>query len=575
MHFVKQFNINGVDTKQVACIELHGKPNAATEGYVGVLGVDVDSPIHEVYKCVAVNGSIYTWELLSGGLSLLTANLRASGAATIEFPYDKLNTPSQYVIKVGDSVIDRDGYVYQVTAIGASSCSATYGGTQFTSYGKSAYTLAVEEGFEGTLGEWLLSLRGSRGIYVGSGEMPEYADIQIDPDSEDVDYVVVQNTGVSQASVMSQKASSESFAGALKGSVSGEAVRLDDISPIEHTMKVSVDIKNYFDINAIEVMPESETALWISSVTPNGVTITRPYGLSGVIGSVATNKTLRDVCPSIEVGKTYTIGADIDSDNSMPAIGLVSSDFSVSEHWYYGTSRTISDSDLDLYVMLFGHGYNDDAAGVVTLSNIRVVEGEIDIKAVKVGVYGKNLSKRQPTGKTATSNGVTFKVNEDGSVTANGTAADYAGFNIVSGATLLSVLKDGVSYVVSEDCVFYYINDTGTEKWTSTSFAWKSTYTPKQFYVQINKGKVCENKVIYPQLELGANSKARSDYEEYQEPQWFTPNADGTVDGIVDTGKTMTLLTDTAGVPVKIEYNRDITKAFTKLESVVNTLLGG
>lgn len=66
MHYVKQFNINGVGTKQVACIELHGKPNAATEGAVGVLGIDMESPYHEMYTCVAVNGGVYTWELLSG-----------------------------------------------------------------------------------------------------------------------------------------------------------------------------------------------------------------------------------------------------------------------------------------------------------------------------------------------------------------------------------------------------------------------------------------------------------------------------------------------------------------------------
>ena len=64
MHYVKHFNINGVETKQVACIELHGAPNAATEGAVGVLGIDVDSPTREMYKCVAVNGSIYTWQPL-------------------------------------------------------------------------------------------------------------------------------------------------------------------------------------------------------------------------------------------------------------------------------------------------------------------------------------------------------------------------------------------------------------------------------------------------------------------------------------------------------------------------------
>jgi hypothetical protein len=68
MRYVKQLDINGVEARQTACIELHGAPNAATAGAVGVLGIDVDSPTHEMYKCVAVNGGIYTWEIcVSGG----------------------------------------------------------------------------------------------------------------------------------------------------------------------------------------------------------------------------------------------------------------------------------------------------------------------------------------------------------------------------------------------------------------------------------------------------------------------------------------------------------------------------
>lgn len=67
MHYVNYFEINGVDTRQIPCIVRRGKPNAATEGCVGALAMDVSSPTHDIYKCVAVNGSIYTWELLSSG----------------------------------------------------------------------------------------------------------------------------------------------------------------------------------------------------------------------------------------------------------------------------------------------------------------------------------------------------------------------------------------------------------------------------------------------------------------------------------------------------------------------------
>lgn len=65
MHYVKGFDINGVSSRQVACIELKGKPNAATKGGVGVLGIDITSPTHDIYKCVAVDGAVYTWELFS------------------------------------------------------------------------------------------------------------------------------------------------------------------------------------------------------------------------------------------------------------------------------------------------------------------------------------------------------------------------------------------------------------------------------------------------------------------------------------------------------------------------------
>ena len=128
MHYVKKFNINGVDTKQVACIELHGRPNAATEGYVGVLGIDIDSPLHEVYKCVAVNGSIYTWELLSSGLSTIYATVPGEGEESVYFRYENLRTPNMYLVKVCDLIIDCEGYLYQVDYLYSDYCATSYTG---------------------------------------------------------------------------------------------------------------------------------------------------------------------------------------------------------------------------------------------------------------------------------------------------------------------------------------------------------------------------------------------------------------------------------------------------------------
>lgn len=187
MDYVEQFKICGVDTRQVACILLHGKPNAATQGAVGVLGVDVDSPLHDVYKCVAVNGGIYTWELLSSGLSIMSANISGGGTESVQFPYSNLRTPAMYVVKIGDLILDKEGYLYQIDSLNSTYCIATYCGTQVVAYGKSAYVLAVENGFEGTEEEWLASLKGEKG----------------DPASV-TDYIT-HETGDSEDLVMSQK----------------------------------------------------------------------------------------------------------------------------------------------------------------------------------------------------------------------------------------------------------------------------------------------------------------------------------------------------------------------------------
>lgn len=123
-HFVKKFDINGVKTKQVACIELHGAPNAATKGAVGVLGIDVDSPAHEVYKCVAVNGAIYTWQLLSGGESVApvpkTIDLSAldiNGTIVEEYPDGTRRITTMEFDDDGNPVkiTDGDGNVTELT----------------------------------------------------------------------------------------------------------------------------------------------------------------------------------------------------------------------------------------------------------------------------------------------------------------------------------------------------------------------------------------------------------------------------------------------------------------------------
>ena len=74
--------------------------------------------------------------------------------------------------------------------------------------------------------------------------------------------------------------------------------------------------------------------------------------------------------------------------------------------------------------------------------------------------------------------------------------------------------------------------------------------------------------VLNPQLELGTTA---TDYEPYKECAEYTPNADGIVNGVTSLYPNTTLMTDTDGVIIDCEYNRDINKAFAALEAAIAT----
>ena len=71
-------------------------------------------------------------------------------------------------------------------------------------------------------------------------------------------------------------------------------------------------------------------------------------------------------------------------------------------------------------------------------------------------------------------------------------------------------------------------------------------------------------------VEAGTEAKG---YEVYKGVK-FTPNADGAVPGITSLSPCMTILTDTEGVIVECEYNRDTNKVIEKLSNAIIALGG-
>lgn len=114
-------------------------------------------------------------------------------------------------------------------------------------------------------------------------------------------------------------------------------------------------------------------------------------------------------------------------------------------------------------------------------------------------VTGKNLL--QNTASTKTLNGVTFTVNSDGSVIANGTASDGAIFELDPAITLqsdcvLTGCPDGGSgskyLLVAKLGSYTYISDSGDGVNLPAN-----TY---RIYIAIYSGQVCDNLTFYPMI---------------------------------------------------------------------------
>lgn len=345
------------------------------------------------------------------------------------------------------------------------------------------------------------------------------------------------------------------FANALKGTVSGEVIRVDDVSPIEHTVNCKVHGKNLFNINTVvdgsygkySVENDSVTfeyasdygnyfpfAYWLD-VRPN-----TDYSLSiGNHTSIANIYGYVDKVFGIQVFAKVLHGADFITFNSGNNTRILIGFYSIT-------------------------CYRDLSVTRETVSNIQIEEGSVateyepgvDPTTVTVTGCGKNLFKSAVKSKTI--NGVTFTVKDDGSINANGTAEK----------TIFLPLgpiqpKIGVRYYLSgspkgsslSTYMIYIHNELTTADYydVGDGVAFTGVAGSQKIIIAIYAGTTVNNILFCPQLELGSES---TDYEPYTGAA-YTPSADGTVSA-VSISPTMTLMTDTPGVTIEAEYSKDI-----------------
>lgn len=357
---------------------------------------------------------------------------------------------------------------------------------------------------------------------------------------------------------------------ALRVKKRGGTVRIDDAVPVQHQLALQVKSKNLvpqpYDFTTRTVGGVTFTANEDGTVTANGTATEDAYIrlCSGVPLQLHTQYTISG-CPTGGGSTTYTLY-------------MTGSDWCTGENYDNATpngGQFIPNKErpggYDVCIVVY--------SGVVCNNLIfspQIEEGAtataytkgVEPAAVTVQRYGKNLVPYPYTDGSKTINGITFTVNEDRSITVNGTATATATFQISKDDALSDLIGQTVTLSGcptggSESTYRMRYQQTGI----SSDVGNGSTFTVKvknHLAIQVFAGTVCDHVVFKPQIEVGAAATA---YEPYTPPTEYTPAADGTVSGVLTLDPVTTLTTDSAGVVLEAEYSRDVNETFAALQA--------
>lgn len=381
------------------------------------------------------------------------------------------------------------------------------------------------------------------------------------------------------------------YANALKGTATGEAVKMDDVSPLPHEMAVKV--------RGVNILPYPYSE---SSVTRDGITFTDNRDGTITANGTATKRAQFLIIPS---SANFTLRKGTYTVSGCPKGGG-------------GDTYGIWTSGGQEY----GEGKTFDYNGGVFFFNITIVAGATvenlvfkpmleygatatsyapyieDISAVKVLAQGKNLAniygfsaetlKGQDSARIlSNSYGTTISTTEPSNTveitqTATGNASSTSSY--VNGYFYIGLPRkplEGEQVTASFDvnitsnplnvnALTMFVNDinVGAANIANGRCRKSFTYSAGTTGEQSIEVRVCGCSMVVSniQLELGG---VATDREPAIAPTEHAVNADGTVDGVAAIHPTTTLMTDTVGAVLDVGYNRDINKAFEQLVNAI------
>ena len=374
----------------------------------------------------------------------------------------------------------------------------------------------------------------------------------------------------------------QSAANAIRGKVSGEAIRLDDVSPMEHYPMVKVHGKNLIPF------PYKQTTASVEGVT---FTVLSDGGIQ-VSGTPTdyTSISIYEGTPLVKSGKAV-LSYSGDFENLSLAIAIYDSSAKVlfsSEIWASSSPIVL---DLDLYpsatrwivymkrgtvgIEMRGVAYPQLELGEVATEYTPY----IDPTAVTVTRCGKNLfpvenlNLTQSSGKGVVENDVltitgyllSYRLRAPSLVGKTITFSCESTRSGEKGGGLSIECRDSDNVRMTS---VYKQNELSP---TVTLVVANGTADVMLFFYAAGS-QTETGTAVYKNIQLEI-SDTNSHYEPYS-GETQIPAADGTVTGLKAVSPTMTLLTDTPGVTIDCEYSRDTNKVIAEILNKLAALVG-
>ena len=241
----------------------------------------------------------------------------------------------------------------------------------------------------------------------------------------------------------------------------------------------------------------------------------------------------------------------------------------------------------------------DDVSPVTHKMSVKISSDTVaDLTAVKVTRCGKNIVPTVDSGiyyRGSAAQGKPYIPTDATVLTSTqnidlgsgGKRGFYAVIKLTEGKTYTLSFKNLVNNCATPEfryCVGFRTNESDLFGQSQIDNAVVSASNPTSFTFTVPSGSpyclvggynypnVAGDTISFEAMQIEVGSVA-TDFQDYISTT-YTPNADGTVEGVTSLYPTTTLSTNTYGVIIDCEYNRDINKAFAELQQVIISLGG-